>query len=205
MRRRSTFGFTLLELLVALAVFGILSAMSYGGLNSVMRARQGVDRQAELLAQLQKAFTIIGKDLEQVVARSVRDSYGEEKVAMQAVDYEQNQLEFTRTGWNNPFPSKKRVRSMLQRVAYGLKEGRLLRIYWFDLDLSYDSPAFETVLLEQVAAFELRFVDGDREWQREWPVLGSDGKVLPRAVEVTIEIERLGRISRLFRIPAQSV
>jgi general secretion pathway protein J len=195
-------GFTLLELLVALAIFAVLSAMAYGGLNSVMRSRQGVEVKAQRLADVQTALTIMERDLEQTLPRAVRDQYGDPTKIFQVSSYGDYKLEFTRAGWNNPFPSEKRIRSLMQRVAYGVKENQLLRTYWFDLDRGYESPSFETVLLDKVKAMDLRFVDQELEWQNDWPVLGSK-QVLPNAVEVTLDVEGLGHITRLFRLPAQ--
>ena len=194
-------GFTLLELLIALTVFAVMSAMAYGGLSSVMRARQGVDEKADRLAKVQTALMIISRDIEQTVNRTIRDQYGDEQKVMASLDYGDNKLEFTRTGWNNPFPNKKRVRSMLQRVAYSLKDEKLKRIYWFDLDRSYDSQPFETVLLDHVKAFDLRFVDQKLEWQTKWPADLSPAP-LPRAIEVTIDIDQLGRITQLYPVAA---
>jgi len=36
-------GFTLLELLVAISIFGLLSVIAYSGLNSVLNTRQVLD------------------------------------------------------------------------------------------------------------------------------------------------------------------
>ena len=149
-------GFTLLELMVALAIFAVLSAMAYGGLNSIMRSRQGVEVKAARLAEVQTALTIIERDIEQTLPRAVRDQYGDTTKIFQASSYGDYKLEFTRAGWNNPFPSEKRIRSLMQRVAYGVKDNQLLRTYWFDLDRGYESPSFETVLLDKVNALEMR-------------------------------------------------
>ena len=47
-------GFTLLELLVALSIFALISAMAYGGLQSVMTQQQQTGARSERLADLQK-------------------------------------------------------------------------------------------------------------------------------------------------------
>jgi general secretion pathway protein J len=192
-------GFTLLELLVALAVFAVLSAMAYNGLKSVLDARDGSTRQAQRLTALQTAFLWLARDIEQAVPREVRDPYGERAKAMQSAQVQDYTLEFSHGGWNNPFPSEQRQRSYLQRVAYGLNEKKLMRKYWFDLDRDYDSANFEAVLLEGVTALEFRFVDRNLEYQTQWPPQdGTDA--LPQAVEVTLEVDGVGKITRLFRI-----
>jgi len=194
-------GFTLLELLVALGIFALLAAMSYSGLNSVMSARQITTQHADRLGQLQKAFLWLGRDIEQVVDRSVRNEYAEVRPAMLGVETGRYQLELTRTGWRNPAG---RARSNLQRVAYGLRDGNLLRVYWNVLDRAEDSVPLESVLLEDVEKLELRFLNDKNAWQNSWPssqLGGVASATPPRAVEVTLETKAEGRITRLFRVP----
>lgn len=199
-------GFTLLELLVALAIFAVVSAMAYGGLNAVLRAKSGNDEHNLRMRQLQKAFSIIERDVEQAVLRSVRDNYGETKGAMISADYGEYRFLLTRHGWNNPFASGKRVRSYLQRVAYQLEDQQLKRIYWFDLDRDYDSRKYDMILLDNVKSLDLRFVDGQGKWQTRWPSLGAEEEVLPRGVELTVELQGWGKITRLFALaPGQVI
>jgi len=200
-RRQS--GFTLLELLVALGIFALLAAMAYSGLNSVMTARQITTQHAERLAQLQMAFLWLGRDIEQAIDRSIRNEYAEVRPAMLGVETGRYQLELTRTGWRNPAG---RARSNLQRVAYGLRDGNLLRVYWNVLDRAEDSVPLESVLLEGVDKLELRFLNDKNTWQNAWPSsqLGGVASITPpRAVEVTLETKDEGRITRLFRVPGR--
>ncbi|MFP4682439.1 MAG: type II secretion system protein J, partial [Ectothiorhodospira sp.] len=70
-------GFTLLELVVTLALFALVSLMAYGGLRSVLETRQLTDAAAHRLARLQMTVTLLGRDLEQLARRPVRDAYGD--------------------------------------------------------------------------------------------------------------------------------
>ncbi|MDT8384604.1 MAG: type II secretion system minor pseudopilin GspJ [Gammaproteobacteria bacterium] len=200
-RRPAQNGFTLLELLVALGIFALLAAMSYSGLNSVMLARQVTNQHAERLTQLQMVFLWLGRDVEQAIDRSIRDEYGDLQAAMLGVETGRYQLELTRTGWRNPAG---RARSDLQRVAYGLRDGELVRVYWNVLDRAQDSQPLESVLLDGVDKLELRFLDSANNWQTSWPAGQTGGQAIPgsaRAVEVTLETTAEGRITRLFRVP----
>jgi general secretion pathway protein J len=198
-------GFTLLELLVALGIFALLAAMSYSGLNSVMTARQVTNEHADRLNQLQMAFLWLGRDIEQTVNRSIRDEYAEVQPALQGVETGRYQLELTRAGWRNP---ANRQRSNLQRVAYGVLDGVLVRSYWNVLDRAQDSKPLESELLDGVEKLELRFKNDKRQWQDSWAsgqLSGSSANLtnfeLPIAVEVTLETKAEGRITRLFRVP----
>ncbi len=194
-------GFTLLELLVALGIFALLAAMAYSGLNSVMSARLVTTQHAERLSQLQMTFLWLGRDIEQAIDRPIRNEYAEVRPAMLGVETGRYQLELTRTGWRNPAG---RARSNLQRVAYGLRDGNLLRVYWNVLDRAQDSKPLESVLLEGVDKLELRFLNDKNAWQNSWPssqLGGTASTTPPRAVEVTLETKAEGRITRLFRVP----
>lgn len=194
-------GFTLLELLVALGIFAVLAAMAYSGLDSVMTARQVTNQHADRLSQLQMAFLWLGRDVEQAVDRSIRNEYGEPRGPMLGVETGRYQLELTRTGWRNPAG---RARSNLQRVAYGIRDGALVRAYWNVLDRAQDSEPLESVMLEGVEKLELRFLNTSNGWQDSWPsnqLGGQPSSVPPKAVEVTLETKAEGRITRLFRVP----
>ena len=196
-------GFTLLELLVALSIFALLAAMAYGGLNTVMRAQQATTAQAERLARLQKTFFWLGRDITQAVDRKIRDEFGDLQPAMVGVGIGERRLELTRNGWRNPAG---RQRSHLQRVAWGLRDEQLVRLYWNVLDRAQDSKPLETVLLDDVQKLELRYLDGRQKWHDVWPAVtrGVQSKVaLPRAVEVTVETGREGRIRRVFLVAGE--
>ncbi len=199
-RHRLQKGFTLLELLVAMAVFAVLAVMAYQGLNTVLATRDAVDRQADRLRALQTAWLAIGRDLQQAAARPVRDELGGELGPLKGGAGAIPLLEFTRAGYRNPAGLQ---RSTLQRVAYQLKLNELSRWRWRVLDRGQDSQPVERVLLSGVNAVTLRFLDEAREWQSTWPPANREGAevALPRAVEVTLELEDWGRITRLFALP----
>ncbi len=186
-------GFTLLELLIALSIFGLLSIMAYGGLNSVLTQRAHTDKAAEQLKALQQTYLVMQRDIEQVMPRPVRDEYGQTLRAL----VDDGLLQLTRGGWSNPLQLP---RSSMQRVGYVLEDHQLYRYSWRVLDRAQDSEAVRQLLVENVESFTLRYLDGDLVWSRGWPpALSPD--VFPRAVEVVIEHERFGPIKWLFQLP----
>lgn len=159
-------GFTLLELLISLVIFGLIAAMAYSGLNNVLIARSQTEAKVQQLYKLQMALTMMERDVEQAVDRPTRDEYGDEKPALVGNEYGDYLLEFTRDGWLNPLSSP---RSSLQRVAYSIKDEKLIRTIWYVLDRAQDSQHYDTVLLDDVKNLEFRYLDANGEWQRSWP------------------------------------
>lgn len=206
-------GFTLLELLVALAIFGLLSVMAYSGLRSVLEQQARTQESVDRLAELQKVYLLMQRDIEQAVPRIVRGEYGDDLVAFGGDDM----LQLTRGGWRNPL---QQPRSSLQRVAYAIENDRLTRYTWSVLDRAQDSVPLEQPLTEAVRGMQLRFMNEDYEWLGSWPPVnpntgqqpsqqgqqsGQQGQQppstdLPNALEVTLDHEHYGQLVWLFRI-----
>ena len=197
-------GFTLLELLVAVSIFAVIGVMAYGGLQNVLNQQQQTALHADRLKSLQVLYQVMQRDLEQIIARSIRNEYGD-VVGPLVGGSGFNGVEFSRAGYGNPGGF---LRSEIQRVAYLPDQDRLLRRSWRVLDRAQDSQADEQVLTEHVVEFAMRFLDENREWQENWPPLSTQGGVvtiLPLAIEVKLELDDVGALAWMFRLPATPV
>lgn len=196
---RRTHGFTLLELMVAIAIFGLLATMAYSGLASVLDARTLTEQQADRLQQLQRTFLTLERDLGQLVSRGVRDGYGDGQPAFASGEDGASLFAFTRGGWRNP---ARLPRSNLQRVRYVLRDKTLWRERWAMLDRAPETPPLAQPLLGRVLSVRLRYLDNEQAWQEQWPPLetvgGTGAPVRPRAVEIEVETEDYGSLRRLF-------
>lgn len=197
-------GLTLIELLVAVAIFSLLAALAYGGLVNVLESRSAVDVESQRLAHLQRTFLRMGRDLEQAAPRSIRDAYGDTQAALHnKVDsYEgmQTVIELTVSG-RRALPGEQR--DSLQRITYALRDNVLLRLSWPVLDRAQDTQAHESTLLEGVEALSLRYLNREGEWLANWPpgVVSETGEeVLPRAIELTMDVKHWGKLRRLYRV-----
>lgn len=192
-------GFTLVELLAALAVFAVMSAMAYGGLGSLLQTRQEGVARMESLAEMQMFFVHLARDVEQALPRTILDNNNSRHPAFVGLDGAGRFLELTHGGRSNP---RGVARSALERVAYSLEEGRIVRSTWPVLDrVLAEEPAGEAVL-EGVGEVEIRFLGADANWHGSWPmVVTTEAETsLPRAVEIVLEKSGWGRIRRVFEV-----
>jgi general secretion pathway protein J len=194
-------GFTLIEVLIAMAIFAILSVLAYGGLNSVMASKEQTEQSLIRLKQLQLTMSKLQRDIEQTVNRDGKDELGGPLWKMAASADSNLVLDLTRNGWRNPAGL---TRSHLQRVAYRLDEDRLIRMTWPFVDRAQDSQANEIVLIDNIIAVELRFYDRQGETTDNWPTADAQASgapiTLPAAVEVSLEMGDWGKVVRIFRV-----
>ena len=193
-------GFTLLEILVAVAVFAVMGVMAYGGLQAVITQQEIARDNAARLRDVQFAIRQLALDLLQVQPRPVRDELGDTyRSAVLADERNLFELELTRGGWSNPLAQP---RAAIQRVAYRLEEDRLIRVHWFVPDHTLSEEPVERELLDGVVEMRLRFLGTSSEWVSQWPatVGAGDPADLPRAIEVVIELEDWGEIRRLIEV-----
>lgn len=189
-------AFTLLELLISMMVFSILSMMAYAGLQIVIDTKNQTEKAAQRLVELQTAFMFIGRDIEQTIDRSVRDGFGDSRPAMQGGEFGNELISLTRAGHTNFLQQQ---RSNLQRVAYRLEDDKLIRQSWPMLDQDFDLESAERVLLENVEGVEFSYIVGNEE-QTQWPPFDQQKFSLPVAVKVNVVTEDLGEIPRWFRV-----
>ena len=194
-------GFTLIEVLIAIAIFAILSMLAYGGLNAVIESREQTEASLQRLKQLQLTISHLHRDIEQIAARDATDELGGNLLKLSAGHDSDLLLQFTRSGWRNPAGL---TRSHLQRVAYRIEENKLIRLSWPYVDRAQDTQAIETQMIDNIKEVKLRFYN-DGQWHDNWltfEALNNDTQqTLPQAIEVTLHMEDWGEIVRLFRVP----
>lgn len=195
-------GFTLLEMLVALSIFSMLSVMAYGGLQSVITTKQATEKTASRISEIQLAMMRISDDLRQAITRKTRNEYGDFLPAMQSSKNGDETTAWTRAGYRNPAHLK---RSNIQHVAYKLDKQKLIRITWPVLDRAQDTEAMETAIVSNVESIEWRFLNNDSEWLSSWPEEGEKTELypLPKAVEITFEFQDWGKLKRLILLASE--
>lgn len=202
MSPRHSRGFTLMEVLVAVAIFVIVGTLAMGGYNELVKQSNIVETSTKRTRAVQAAMQRMTQDFGSIEPRPVREPVGDTVEAALRADARTERLaDLTRSGWTNPAGVP---RSTLQRVAYRLDNGKLRRDYWVVLDRTLTGEPASAVLLDRVRSVGLRFMDGNQTWHEQWPPLGysaPDGpRVRPVAVEITLELEDWGKIQRVVEV-----
>ncbi|MEO6185542.1 MAG: type II secretion system minor pseudopilin GspJ [Steroidobacteraceae bacterium] len=199
---RSARGFTLVEIMIAVLIAAILAVMSFEAMQQALGSRERVRANAMRLQAVQFTMRSFVQDFSQLNPRPVREPLGEgHQPALLGAD----EVTFTRAGWTNPIGLE---RSTLQRVRYALRGGKLYREYWTVLDAQLQPGPVSRELLGGVRAFKLRFMNDGRTWQEGWPPPTLSGGTRPErelrwrpiAVEVTLELEDWGRLTRIIEV-----
>ena len=188
MTRRA--GFTLVEVLVALAIFAMIASAGVGLLSFAIDNRLAVRDASERTAAFQRARALMRADLGQAAPRRVRGADGAPQAAFELGG--EALFAVTRRGWINPGEAR---RASKQRVDYRLIDGRLERRVRERLDGA--RPAEPQVLLENVQSARVTAIlDGDpiADWR---PV---QNRPLPDAVRIDLTLEDYGPVSQLFLV-----
>lgn len=200
MKRALQRGFTLVEMLLAIALFAMLSLTALTVFRGVLKNDEITQRKSTQLTQLQRALAIVERDLTQAQARAPtgdkRWPAAPEFAVLQTAGEEGGdfQLLLIRNGWPNP--QARLPRATQERVGYRYRQGRLERLSYPNLS-SPQAAARSVLLLSEVTRFQLRFYR-----QGEWLTAWRAGGLLPQAVEIAIDTPVLGEVRRIVTLPA---
>lgn len=198
-RSHQACGFTLIEILVAMAIFSLIGLASTALLTNVIDDDKASSERFEQLEKLQRAMLTIERDILQAVPRAVRVNGELNDIVMRGGEDElggiADSIGFVRGGWHNP--QLMLPRSTLQLVGYRLQDDELQRLYGNYLDNVVGYEPKVKVLLSGISDFQVEFLVASSEDEAQWQD-SYIGTVLPSAVAISIKTEVFGDIRREF-------
>ncbi len=194
-------GFTLLEMLIAIALFSLLGMACYQLLERTQRSEQSISRHELQLRQLQRALGIFERDLLQAIAIPLSQDPGRSS----ALIGNASELYLVRSGWSNPL---NQPRSDLLEVRHYWQDGLWRRDYQSpptDAGKSLEqntSSMLSQKLLSDVTVKQLRYIDLAGQPHTTWPIQGAPLS-LPLAIELVVDAPGFSDIHRVILLPGQ--
>lgn len=191
-RRYAERGLTLIEMLVALAVFAVLGVMGYRATATAMETRHRVATELQRWRDIANFVQIVESDLTQFVERPGMAGAG----GSAATDG----LVLTQTGGIPEFSFIKLDGggATVRRRGYRLDGDRLMQLRWAGTD-SASTPESHLVL-EKVAMLKWTVLGLDGQRYSVWPDKNGGGQIKPVAVDVELELPDVGSIRRLVAL-----
>ncbi len=193
-------GFTLIEMLVVLAIFSVVGLIASQLVSRTINKHAIMSERGARLVEVQRAMQILKRDVMQLTNRPIRDMLGDPIEPIRIGS--DGLIEFSRMGWRNPLQQQ---RAELQRVAYIVEDGDLYRSYWSVLDRAQDSEPVVQKLLGDVEQVEFFALDAAGNEHTFWPLLGSfadDPNTRLVALIMRVEAAPFGIVERLWPVPS---
>jgi general secretion pathway protein J len=176
-------GFTLLEVLIAIAIVALLAALGYRALSALTDSETKLTAEATRWRTLDLFFARLESDLREAMPRPARLSDALAPAWLGSSDAMGNSLlEFSRAGPEFALEPH----SAGQRLAYRLRGSAIEVLYWGSYDRPRGLDPTPYALLDSVTSFKLAYLTRGGTWADTWPVINEDP--LPRAVKVDITL-----------------
>ena len=194
-------GFTLIEILIALAVFAIIASFT----SYILAQSFDLDKRLKILRiqqhKLEIALILLRRETQQIINRPVR---GNEQSLIPALIAHSDLLEFTRNGNSNP--NAQEQRSTLKRVAYLCSHQKLIRRTWALLDAPDRRQFHSQILLDNVKSCSFTYMDAKHRAHSQWKIISKDRKEqiapFPISIICHLSMQNLGKMDIVLPLPA---
>jgi len=147
-------GFTLVEVLISLFIFAIISTGTLGAMFQTFAAKDRLDAASESLADLTTFRALIRSDMDALTLRPARDGLGGMERTLITTDGDAL-ITFTRLGRTNPVGAK---RGQAQRVRYVYRNNQFIRETLLHENPDQLDQWRGRVLMDNIDAAELVFI-----------------------------------------------
>ena len=193
-RRFTASGFTLLEIIIAVAIFGVIMAIIFPVMSQFLEIRERVEERQLALRSWQKTFLFLANDLRFASNRLPKDDFGDRADSTLQVN---DEVLLRLTG---VYPDlQMEGLPVPRRVEWRLEDEALFRIQYPVADPDADTPFYRQKLLEGVTYIDVQTVvidDGNETRDSRW----EEQSRLPDAIEIELELEDGTLLERRFAL-----
>ena len=186
--RRFVQGFTLLEVLLSVIIFTLISLTVYQAITSTVKGNSIVNKKIREINKLQAAVNMIEQHVSHALIFSKVQKNGFSNNGMQVGEL---LLESDDYGIYFLYDISNNIIHHIQptMLGYRLKNGFLERLLYY-----FNNDEFKkTKILDGVTSFVIR-VYYKRIWLSKW----NKSAILPNGVEITIELRNIGSIRKII-------
>lgn len=180
-------GFTLVELLVAIAIFAVLSALGWKVFDYLAKVKDRNAMHEANLEQLQESYQQILRDTMQAVPLTANVK-GQQQPALVL---QNGRFNFSKTGVTDPLQQSI---SPHERVEYQYRadEKKLYRLKYRNLHQTGNDQPESSVMLDEVEAFEIMVLNPNE--LSSWPESSVDSqqteqlRLLPKGIKINLTV-----------------
>lgn len=195
-RRALQSGFTLMEILIALFVFSIVSLMLATSLHHIISLQSATEKTAARLRAMQMTLVLLSHDIGQAMNRPVVNTNNHEEAALIG---DEHKFSLTHDGLANPLSLSRQ--SSLSRTQYYFEHHQLWYARTEVLDAAPHTKIYRRMLLDDVQDVQFSYLSSDHHFVRAWPYTRDQNVPLPRGISVTITLNDWGRVTQLYLLP----
>ena len=189
-------GFTLIELIVALTIFAVLSALSYRSLSALLQTRERITQETTRWREIMLFFNRVESDLRQHVNRPVTIGRSIQPAFLGKNDaiLDDALLSFSRLG----NPQQNGLLMDTQRIGYRLKANHVEMLIWPALDIEVDIKPGAYSILSGVKTMTIRYMHNKTlTWLNSWPANDDQAATFPKAVDISVTLETGESLNRI--------
>ncbi len=186
-------GFTLLEVLVSIAIFSVIAIVSYTTLDTYIDHRERLTQHYGKLERLQRVFVLLERDMQFIIDRNVRsggdiepavkDGDGDAFISMTVAEPDINTAQGV----------------ALRRIEWRLKGKEMIRASWDVLDQDGNVEPLEFIISDEIEDIELTyfFYKPNQGLESESSL---DKGAFPDGIEVNLTLASGETYRRLFGV-----
>ena len=171
-------GFTIIEVLVSLAILSMIALVSSNILKSSLVTEQQTKQHLDSIKELNLASTIVRRDIRQIVNVSSKDFYGNDMYGTFISPINSQSLMFS-----SNVKSLSDEISPIKRIQYELVDGTLNRKQFFSSNPYEPDDYTNTELINNIDYIEFTYLY-ENSWHESWPISLITSKKIPTLIKI---------------------